>query len=447
MIYYPKRYGGGKVSIPKYTIALSALLLLLITSSIVTVPSYGQTSDPAIPVFDGIWETEVGRMALWQADDTVWGVYGTIGEIGGTINEDGVLNFNYTLGASEWGRGRMRMNDDARSFSGSYQSTAKESEHGDWNGTWFAANTFDVGDRNALEYIPTNIPPELGENTTPEEPAIPEETEQPEPVAVASSAWTGAWDTNLGYIETTASGSAVTGTFGYDGVLTGTARDNALNATWSMSEYDGTELTGEAFFEIGADGLSFRGNYLITGDGVWLAWHGTKTSPRETDTEFSFGVTTSEAPTSTTPSVETEHGEVSPITETSDTSGSDLLLNNEETAPSIETEEPPELASTDGSEESEESEESNFTLKLTAHAECWVTVRNRDGKLFTGMMLEDEVKEFEDAVGFYLKAGRPEILDVVFNGDLMKWEEFTFDMNLPKGVIIYEPPPPEPEEE
>jgi len=440
MIYYPKSIGGGKVSSSKYTIALTALLLLLITSFIAPLPSYGQTSDPAIPVFDGIWETDVGRLALWQADNTVWGVYGAVGEIGGTINEDGVFNFNYEQGASEWGRGRMRLNDDARSFTGTYQSTAKESVHGDWNGTWFAANTFDVGDRSALEYIPNNIPPELGENTTPEEPVTPEETEQPEPVAVASSAWTGAWDTNLGYIETTAVGSAVTGTFGYDGTLTGTARDNALNATWSMSEYDGTELSGEAFFEISADGLSFRGNYLITGDGVWLAWHGTKTSPRETDKEFSFGTTTSEAPTSTTPSVETEPDEVSPITETSDTSGSNLL-NTEETAPTVVTEEPPELAPT------EESEESNFTLKLTAHAECWVTVRNRDGKLFTGMMLEDEVKEFEDPVGFYLKAGRPEILDVEFNGELMKWEEFTFDMNLPKGVIIYEPPPPEPEEE
>ncbi len=75
-------------------------------------------------------------------------------------------------------------------------------------------------------------------------------------------------------------------------------------------------------------------------------------------------------------------------------------------------------------------------LRLTARGECWVNVYTRDGTLFSGNMHIGDSLTYTDVIGFVVHAGRPEKLDVEFNGDLIPWASGETTMNLPAGSAI-----------
>jgi cytoskeletal protein RodZ len=82
-------------------------------------------------------------------------------------------------------------------------------------------------------------------------------------------------------------------------------------------------------------------------------------------------------------------------------------------------------------------------IKLTAKGQCWVVVKVRSGKLLERMMTAGQTVTFQDLVGFYLSAGMPENLDVVFDGHSVRWETGQTVMILPPGAaVIPETEPP-----
>jgi len=77
-------------------------------------------------------------------------------------------------------------------------------------------------------------------------------------------------------------------------------------------------------------------------------------------------------------------------------------------------------------------------LDLIAHGQCWVTLKTRDDELYNGGMVAGDDLHFSDFIGFYLRAGAPEKLEVKLNGELIEWEERQTEMYLPEGVIIFD---------
>lgn len=78
-------------------------------------------------------------------------------------------------------------------------------------------------------------------------------------------------------------------------------------------------------------------------------------------------------------------------------------------------------------------------LTLIAHGQCWVVVKTNDKYLFQDLMTAGQKQTFNDIIGFYLKAGMPENLEVIFNGQPIKWEEGQREMILPQGASIIPP--------
>ncbi len=76
-------------------------------------------------------------------------------------------------------------------------------------------------------------------------------------------------------------------------------------------------------------------------------------------------------------------------------------------------------------------------VTLTALGQCWITVETRDGSLYNGMMTAGEVLSFTDLIGFHIRAGAPEKLEVEFDGELVPWEPGQNEMLLPPGAAIF----------
>jgi len=379
------------------------------------------------PQFEGIWETDWGRVALWQANDAVWGVYGSQGEIGGHIGNDGVWRFTYETGPDEMGTGWFTLDDDGLGFQGFYYSSIEPDQHGPWEGTLLGPNEYEVSDRAALDYEPGETPPapvvlepQPGPTApvpTPGETAIEEE---PAFTGEANSAWSGTWDTGRGYLVLIATDSTVYGSFNENGVFQGTVEDNAINATWSITNPDNTVTTGEALFYLSEDGASFRGTYSKSSDpNLWLPWLGSKVSNEMTTLP------------ATEESAEGESGAQSSEPSTGETAVEESA-ESEEAGEEAESE----TESESETEEAAEEEETAHEIVLTADGDCWITVRTGGGQSFQGTMVDGDVKTFTDAIGFYLRAGAPEHLTVEFDGELMEWETYQTVMILPPGADV-----------
>ena len=90
-------------------------------------------------------------------------------------------------------------------------------------------------------------------------------------------------------------------------------------------------------------------------------------------------------------------------------------------------------------------------INLRATGECWVELNTNDGELYKGMMVRGDDLTFDDIFGFKLKTGRPEVLEVYFNGELVEWQQGQTVMDLPEGIFVLHEagdsePEPEPED-
>ena len=271
--------------IPKTTLLIALLL--------VGFPAFAQEAE--IPDFQGIWDTDMGTMALWQQNEYVWGLYGDEEEIGGYITENGVLNFKWDSSPDGMGTGWFRMNDDGTGFEGRFLNDIELSEQGDWDGELLGENSFNIGDPEALNYQPgdelfqpdeepdTDLPDGIDETadvTDAETPEEPEDAEVPDETVDSTdglSSWGGTWETARGYIVMAVSEDSIVGSFGEYGKLEATVQGTALSGTWSITDEEGNSLEGEMVYWLSEDGLSFRGTYNSSDEpDLWLVWSGTK---------------------------------------------------------------------------------------------------------------------------------------------------------------------------
>lgn len=239
------------------------------------------------PVYDGIWDTNLGTLALWQANDAVYGIYGNHALLGGHIDDDGVLHFSYEDDPDDMGTGWFKIIGDGTEFEGSYNSSVVMSIHDTWNGTYLGPNEFEIGDRDALDYQAGDAPPDYSGDGTGEETSEDSDTtdteeeetgdEAGEFTGDVASAWAGTWDTNRGELEFSVEDENVTGTFGDEGEVEGTISGTSVSGTWANTDDEGNATSGEVLFTLSEDGMSFRGTYNTTDEpDLWLAWHGTK---------------------------------------------------------------------------------------------------------------------------------------------------------------------------
>jgi transcriptional regulator with XRE-family HTH domain len=84
------------------------------------------------------------------------------------------------------------------------------------------------------------------------------------------------------------------------------------------------------------------------------------------------------------------------------------------------------------------SENLTHEIILKANGECWVELNTRDSQLFKGTMYQDEELKFDDIFGFRLHTGRPEKVEVYFDGELVPWESGQTDMTLPPGASLFQ---------
>ncbi len=409
----------------------SQILLIILSILIISVPAFAQADDYVR--YDGIWETGRGPLALWQAGDAVYGVFGSNGTLGGHVNADGILNFSYEDGPDEVGTGRFVMNDDLVSFIGLYSSRIDQSESGSWNGNYLGPNGYEVDDRAALNYNAGEIPSEeeVAEPVAPEEIEPGEEIEPTEFFIDQENSWNGTWDTGRGYLVLTASETTVIGSFGETGIFQGGIDGDTLLATWSMTGENGSELDGEAVFTLASDGLSFRGTYSqLDIPNLWLPWMGTKVTrsviePEPEPDSEPEPVIVPELVIEREPEPNVEEQGYEEIEEPQD--------EPQPVPEEIEIEEPE-------PEPEAEPVDEGYSLKLTATGDCWTIVRIRDARLYIGTLVEGDELEFIDDYGFYISAGAPEYLIVEFNGEIIKWAEYQTFMEIPAGADVYTPP-------
>jgi cytoskeletal protein RodZ len=81
---------------------------------------------------------------------------------------------------------------------------------------------------------------------------------------------------------------------------------------------------------------------------------------------------------------------------------------------------------------------SEYEIKLTALCQCWVVCNTRDRKLYTGLMVAGETLSFTDPIGFSVFAGKPECLDVFFEGRTLRWNSGQNRVILPENAPVPE---------
>ncbi len=77
-------------------------------------------------------------------------------------------------------------------------------------------------------------------------------------------------------------------------------------------------------------------------------------------------------------------------------------------------------------------------ITLRAFGQCWVELTTRDGELYSGTMEPGDILTFNDFIGFHLKAGAPEKLEIEFDGELIDWKPQETQMQLPPTAVIFD---------
>ncbi|HEX9746319.1 MAG TPA: hypothetical protein VGB30_12910 [bacterium] len=273
----------------KYSALVLTALLIIFSAGI------AHSQDQAYPDFGGIWDTSRGTLAIWQAEDSVFGIYGPYGEIGGHVQEDGTLEFLWSEEPDDYGNGWIKLGDDGNSFDGMWFSVIEMDQHDTWRGEKLDENHYELADRAALDHVP---------GTTPETPGATDETGTPDdgmaelpadnsdqsvdeepviepaiPEGDIDALWSGVWDTARGDLAILIVDGVATGTFRELGSIEGTIDGPIINATWSETTDTGVEVSGSVIFWLSEDGTTFRGSYNVeTNPDLWLAWSGEKTS-------------------------------------------------------------------------------------------------------------------------------------------------------------------------
>lgn len=282
---------------------IPSLILVLVMT--IAAPIVGaQVEDEATyPDFEGIWEVEglfdisSCVMAIWQANEKVWGYFGSEGEIGGYINEDGRLVFMWEFYPDGKGTGWVRTAEEGEVVEGIWSSDIELSEHGSWDGVRIGPNNYEVGDKEALNYDPSieqvvevdetdaedanAVGDTAGEEIVIDETDGDEQTDEgdresdEETQPGTLELWPGTWDTDRGFLVLAIVEGEIVGTFGENGVLQGTVEGNTLSGEWSDIDAEGNASEGDAVFWLAEDGLSFRGTYNNANEpDLWLVWSG-----------------------------------------------------------------------------------------------------------------------------------------------------------------------------
>jgi hypothetical protein len=281
----------------------------LITAIIViafVIPAFAE--ETKLQLFDGIWSTDRGQMALWQVEgnDEVWGLYGKYGKIGGHVSsDDGIFRFIWDEGVDGRGTGWIKLKSDGKVFDGQWLTELNIAQHGSWHGDYLGPNAFEIGDQAALTWQPGTENTTEPETVKPEDTTGPSEkpsdsstTEKPSDSATpekekenieqkvnedagftgdASTIWSSIWETARGELVIIVTDKKAQGTFGKSGTLQGNIDGANFSGTWSETLEDGTAIDGQFFFELNADGSEFRGSYNKTAEShLWLPWSGTK---------------------------------------------------------------------------------------------------------------------------------------------------------------------------
>ncbi len=89
------------------------------------------------------------------------------------------------------------------------------------------------------------------------------------------------------------------------------------------------------------------------------------------------------------------------------------------------------------------SDENSLEVTLNASGQCWVDVETRDGILFSNTMNRGDTLTWNDYYGFFIHAGAPQNLEVLFNGEPVTFEHGSMDLYLPPTFIL--DPGPEPD--
>ncbi|MFH1675903.1 MAG: hypothetical protein ABIC40_02675 [bacterium] len=276
---------------------LKKIFVILPIFIILLIPfvSFGQ-DEQKVPVYEGIWQTDRGVVALWQAENAVWGVFGSVGEIGGYIKNDGRLEFMWEVYPDGIGTGWFRLGDEDRKIEGYWYDDVQLNEHGVWNGTSIGPNNYELGDREALKYNPENPPEETGNppeietniepgpeiptiTPAPETPAeiAPAETVKPAVNEDAITLWSGTWETDRGFLIVSFEEDNAVGTFDENGVIDAKAAGLVLDGKWTITAEDGTVTEGEFAFWLTDNRMNFKGTYnYSTESNLWLVWSGKK---------------------------------------------------------------------------------------------------------------------------------------------------------------------------
>jgi hypothetical protein len=171
--------------------------------------------------FTGRWFTTFGPMELEQNGDTVRGTYGLAGSIHGTVAGDS-LTFEYSE-PGETGDGWFALRRHGK-FVGDYRPEGALQGR-----TWEGLRDFD-----------------------------------------------GIWDSSFGRLRIIQSEESVTGF--YEGVgpatIQGSMEDGRL-----VFRYQEPQAQGQGWFELGADGMSFAGQWCADGRQQWQQWTGRRILP------------------------------------------------------------------------------------------------------------------------------------------------------------------------
>jgi hypothetical protein len=187
--------------------------------------------------FTGTWQTTYGRMSLTQKGDKVAGHYETGGvrnSIEGKV-EKNKFTFTYEEpGAS--GEGWFELASDGKSFAGKWRENGM-AEWAPWAGKRVSAAV----------------------------------------AAEAPPGFAGLWRTQFGRVRLVQDGKNISGCYDYTGgaTIAGTLEGNKL--TFAYKE---PQAEGEGWFELAADGKSFKGKWKPKSASRWQTWDGSRIDPQ-----------------------------------------------------------------------------------------------------------------------------------------------------------------------
>ena len=186
----------------------------------------------AAPNFGGTWATSFGRMLLVQNKQEVGGVYlmeDVLCYINGQVR-DGQLVFTYRESDIK-GEGQFKLTEDGVKFTGRWRPVGAAA-WSVWEGARVQSSKSD------------------------------------------KSRWHGQWATTFGRMRLTEKGDKVEGIYAYGSASTilGKTENGRLNF-----HYQESDVKGQGWFEISAQGRLFYGKWKPEGSDGWSDWGGTRT--------------------------------------------------------------------------------------------------------------------------------------------------------------------------